>query len=135
MVGRWLMGEAMPQESNRITLKRDVRDRFGLRVPNVHFNDHQNYLAMREHPYVAGGSVYDAAMRRARSGSAPYPAGHNLDTARMRARPEDGHRKRVRPRAGCAEPIRVRWQRDEHRGGSERGADGSRARPTSPRRC
>ena len=73
MVGRWLMGEAMPQESNRITLKRDVRDRFGLRVPNVHFNDHQNYLAMREHPYAAGGSVYDAAMRRARSGSAPYP--------------------------------------------------------------
>jgi hypothetical protein len=45
------------------------------------------------------------------------------------------HRKRVRPRAGCAEPIRVRWQRDEHRGGSERGADGSRARPTPPRRC
>lgn len=130
-----LMGEAMPQESNRITLKRDVRDRFGLRVPNLHFNDHQNYVAMREHPYAAGGSVYDAAMRRARSGSAPYPAGHNLDTARMRARPEDGHRKRVRPRAGCAEPIRVRWQRDEHRGGSERGADGSRARPTSPRRC
>lgn len=41
MVGRWLMGEAMPQESNRITLKRDG---FGLRVPNVHFNDHQNYL-------------------------------------------------------------------------------------------
>jgi len=66
---------------------------------------------------------------------APYPAGHNLDTARMRAQPEDGHRKRVRPRAGCAEPIRVRWQRDEHRGGSERGADGSRARPTSPRCC
>ena len=69
MVGRWLMGEAMPQESNRITLKCDVRDRFGLRVPNVHFNDHQNYLAMREHPYAAGGSVYDAAMRRAHSGS------------------------------------------------------------------
>ena len=135
MVGRWLMGEAMPQESNRITLKRDVHDWFGLPVPNVHFNDHQNYSAMRGHPYAAGGSVYDAAMRRARSGSAPYPAGHNLDTARMRARPEDRHRKRVRPRAGCAEPIRVRWQRDEHRDGSERGADGSRARPTSRRCC
>lgn len=129
MAGRWLMGGAMPQESNRITLKRDG---FGLRVPDVHFNDHQNYLAMREHPDAAGGTVYDAAMRRARSGFAPYPAGHKLDIAGLRARPEDGHRKRVRPRAGCAEPIRVRWQRDEHRGGSERGADGSRARPTSP---
>jgi choline dehydrogenase-like flavoprotein len=84
------MGEAMPQESNRITLKRDVRDRFGLRVPNVHFNDHQNCLAMREHPYAAGGSVYDAAMRRAGSGSAPYRTRHNLGTARVRARPEDG---------------------------------------------
>jgi hypothetical protein len=61
------MGEAMPQESNRITLKRDVRDRFVLRVRNVHFNDHQK----------------------------------------------------------C----------DEHRGDSGRGADGNRARPTSPRRC
>lgn len=86
----WLVGEAMSQESNRITLKRDVRDRFGLRVPNVHFNDHQNYLAMREHPYAAGGSVYDAAMRRARSGSARYPTRHNLGATRMRARPEDG---------------------------------------------
>ena len=54
------MGEAMPQESNRITLK---RDRFGLRVPNMHFNDHQNYLAMCEHPYAAGGSVYETTLR------------------------------------------------------------------------
>ena len=60
MVRRWLMGEAMPQESNRITLK---RDRFGLRVPNMHFNDHQNYLAMCEHPYAAGGSVYETTLR------------------------------------------------------------------------
>ena len=135
MVGRWLMGEAMSQESNWITLKCDVRDRFGLRVPGVHFNDHENYLAMREHRYAAGGSIYDAAMRCACSGSASFPAGHNLDTARMGVRLVDGDRKRVRPRAGCAEPIRVRRQRDERRGGSERGPDGRRAPPSSPRRC
>lgn len=135
MVGRWLMGEAMSQESNWITLERDVRDRSGLRVRSVHLNDHKNYLAMREHRYAARGSVNDAAMRRACSGSASYPAGHNLYTARMRVRLGDRDRKRVRPYAGCAEPVRVRRQRDERRGGNERGPDGRHARPTSPGRC
>ena len=38
----------------------------------------------------AGGSVDYVAMRRALSGSAPYPTRHNLGTTRMSARPEDG---------------------------------------------
>ena len=108
-------------------LERDVRDRFGLRVPNVHFNDHQNYLAMREHPYAAGGSVCDAAMRRARSGSAPYPTRHNLGTARMSARPEDG----IGSEFGRAPDVPNLFVSDgsvmNTEAGSGRGADGSRA--------
>jgi hypothetical protein len=133
MVGIWLVGEAMPQESYRVTLKRDVRDRFGLRVPNVHFNEHRNYLAMREHPYAAGGwstTRCDAQI--------PGPRHIRLVTTSVPLACARGPRTASGtswPRAGCAEPIRVRWQRDEHRGGSERGADGSRAGPTSPRRC
>jgi hypothetical protein len=37
----------------------------------------------------------------------------NLGTDRMSARARGWHRKRVRPRAGCAAPIPVRWQRDD----------------------
>src|SRR6201999_3060421 len=42
MAGMWLVGEDMPQESNRVTLNRDVKDQHGMPVPNVHFDDHAN---------------------------------------------------------------------------------------------
>ena len=87
----WLVGEDMPQETNRVTLNRDVHDQHGLPVPNVHFDDHPNDVAMREHGYAAGR---DRSTRRsARSAShrtPPYPSTHNLGTCRMSARPEDG---------------------------------------------
>src|ERR671930_1226110 len=49
MAGMWLVGEDMPQELNRVTLHPSLKDRFGLPVPNVHFDDHPNDIAMREH--------------------------------------------------------------------------------------
>ena len=90
MAGMWLVGEDMPQESNRVTLNRDVLDQYGRPVPDVHFDDHPNDLAMREHAWTAGQALYDAvgAVRTIRT--PPYPATHNLGTARMSARPEDG---------------------------------------------
>jgi hypothetical protein len=36
----WLVGEDMPQATNRVTLNPDISDRHGLPVPNVHFDDH-----------------------------------------------------------------------------------------------
>ena len=42
MAGMWLVGEDMPQETNRVTLNRDVLDQYGQPVPNVHFDDHPN---------------------------------------------------------------------------------------------
>jgi choline dehydrogenase-like flavoprotein len=84
------VGEDLPRESNRVTLNRDVHDQFGQPVPNVHVDDHPNDTAMREHAYAAGESVYTAvdALRTFRV--SPYPTTHNLGTARMSARPEDG---------------------------------------------
>jgi choline dehydrogenase-like flavoprotein len=90
MAGMFLVGEDMPRETNRITLNRDVHDQFGLPVPNVHFDDHPNDTAMREHAYAAGESVYDAVGATRTFRVPPYPASHNLGTARMSARPEDG---------------------------------------------
>jgi choline dehydrogenase-like flavoprotein len=88
--GCWLVGEDMPQESNRVTLNHDELDQHDLPVANVHFDDHPNDLAMREHAWQAGEALYESvgAVRTIRT--PPYPATHNLGTARMSERPEDG---------------------------------------------
>jgi choline dehydrogenase-like flavoprotein len=90
MAGMLLVGEDLPRESNRVTLSRDVRDQFGQPVPDVHVDDHPNDTAMREHAYAAGESVYRAVGAREVFRVPPYPASHNLGTARMSARPQDG---------------------------------------------
>jgi choline dehydrogenase-like flavoprotein len=90
MAGMWLVGEDMPQGSNRVTLNRDVKDQHGLPVPNVHFDDHANDVAMREHAYAAGESIYGAVDATRTMRVTPYPSTHNLGTCRMSAKPEDG---------------------------------------------
>jgi hypothetical protein len=50
MAGMWLVGEDMPQESNRITLHDTEKDQYGLPVPNVHFDDHPNDIACATTP-------------------------------------------------------------------------------------
>ena len=90
MAGLWLVGEDMPQRTNRVTLNHDELDQYGQRVPNVHFDDHPNDLAMREHAWHAGQALYESvgALRTIRT--PPYPATHNIGTARMSERPQDG---------------------------------------------
>jgi len=90
MAGMWLVGEDMPQESNRVTLNTDVKDKWGLPVVNVHFDDHPNDLAMRAHAYKQGQAVYDAVGATRTFPTPPYPSTHNLGTARMSEKPQDG---------------------------------------------
>ncbi len=90
MAGMWLVGEDMPRESNRVTLHATEKDRFGVPIPNVHFDDHPNDEAMREHGYGRGTAVYEAAGAREVYRTPPYPSTHNLGTCRMSRRPEDG---------------------------------------------
>ena len=88
--GMWLVGEDMPQETNRVTLNTAVTDDHGLPVPNVNFDDHPNDVAMREHAWAAGAAVHEAVGALGHVRTPPYPATHNLGTARMSERPEDG---------------------------------------------
>ena len=90
MAGMWLVGEDMPQETNRVSLHLTEKDQYGMPVPNVHFDDHPNDLAMREHAFKQGSAVYDAvgALRTIRT--PPYPSTHNLGTNRMSEKPQDG---------------------------------------------
>ena len=90
MAGMWLVGEDMPQEKNGVTLHATEKDQFGLPVPNVHFDDHENDIAMREHAYKQGAAVYDAVGATRTFPTPPYPSTHNLGTNRMSANARDG---------------------------------------------
>ncbi|MCH7794138.1 MAG: GMC family oxidoreductase [Proteobacteria bacterium] len=90
MAGMWIVGEDMPQESNAITLHASETDQFGLPVPNVHFDDHPNDIAMRNHAYKQGSAVYDAAGAIRNYEVPPYPSTHNLGTCRMSEKAADG---------------------------------------------
>ena len=90
MAGMWLVGEDMPQEKNAITLHPTEKDQYGLPVPNVHFDDHPNDIAMRNHAYKAGTAVYEAVGALRVIETPPYPSTHNLGTNRMSEKPQDG---------------------------------------------
>ena len=83
--GMWLVGEDMPREGNRITLNDKVKDKWGSAAPNVHFDDHDNDIAMRNHAFAQGEKVYKAAGAIRTFRTPPYPSTHNLGTARMGA--------------------------------------------------
>ena len=88
--GIWITGEDMPQETNRITLNGGVADQHGLPVPNVHFDDHPNDVAMREHAWAQGQKMYEAVGSTGAHRTTPYPSTHNMGTARMSEKPADG---------------------------------------------
>ncbi|MGF1475839.1 MAG: GMC family oxidoreductase [Geminicoccaceae bacterium] len=90
MAGMWLVGEDMPQESNAVTLNTEVMDQHGLPVPNVHFDDHANDVAMRNHAYAQGSAIYDAVGATRTMPTPPYPSTHNLGTNRMSEDPAKG---------------------------------------------
>jgi choline dehydrogenase-like flavoprotein len=90
MAGMWLVGEDMPQETNRITLNAEVKDKNGMPVANVHFDDHPNDVAMRAHAQRQGAAMYDAVGATRTIPTPPYPSTHNLGTNRMSEKPRDG---------------------------------------------
>jgi choline dehydrogenase-like flavoprotein len=90
MAGLWIVGEDMPQENNRISLHPELKDKYGMPVPDVAFSDHPNDTAMRDHAYSRGIALYDAVGATRTFPTPPYPSTHNLGTNRMSEKPEDG---------------------------------------------
>lgn len=90
MAGLWIVGEDMPQESNAVTLHAEIKDQHGLPVPNVHFDDHPNDVAMREHAWAQSRALYEAVGATRTFPTPPYPSTHNLGTNRMSENPRDG---------------------------------------------
>ena len=90
MAGMWIVGEDMPQEKNAVTLHKEMKDAYGMPIPNVHFDDHPNDIAMRNHAYKQGMAIYDAVGATRSFPTPPYPSTHNLGTNRMSAEAKDG---------------------------------------------
>ena len=89
LAGMWLVGEDMPRETNRVTLNSNVKDKWGNAAPNVHYDDHENDIAMREHAFTQGQRVYQAAGAIKTFRTPPYPSTHNMGTCRMGAAAKD----------------------------------------------
>ncbi len=90
MAGMWIVGEDMPQETNRITLDPKLKDKYGMAAASVHFDDHANDVAMRNHAYGQGSAIYAAVGAVRTFPTPPYPSTHNLGTNRMSAKARDG---------------------------------------------
>ncbi len=90
MAGMWIVGEDMPQATNAVTLHPTTKDQHGLPVPNVHYDDHVNDVAMREHAFRQGRAIYEAVGATDVYEVPPYPSTHNLGTNRMSEKPRDG---------------------------------------------
>jgi choline dehydrogenase-like flavoprotein len=90
MAGLWIVGEDMPQESNRVALDPAVKDSWGMPVPNVHYDDHPNDTKMREYALAKGQKLYQSIGAKKTHPVRPYPTTHNLGTNRMAAKAKDG---------------------------------------------
>lgn len=90
MAGLWIVGEDMPRAENRITLHKDEKDAHGMPIADVHFDDHPNDTAMRNHAYKQATALYDAVGATRSFPTPPYPSTHNLGTNRMSEKAEDG---------------------------------------------
>ena len=90
MAGMWLIGEDMPRETNRITLDPKAKDKLGLPVASVHYDDHPNDIAMRAHAVRQGSAVYTAVGATRLIPTPPYPSTHNMGTNRMSENARDG---------------------------------------------
>ena len=97
----WIVGEAMPQATNRVALPDLTTDQWGLPAPNVHCDNHANDVAMRTYAREHAENLYEAVGAVDHHRTPPYPTTRNLQTCRMSANAEDG----VFDRRGCAHDV------------------------------
>ena len=88
--GMWLVGEDLPQSGNGVTLHPTEKDQHRMPVPVVHFQDHPNDIAMRNHAYKAGTAVYQSLGATQVFELPPFPSTHNMGTCRQSEKAPDG---------------------------------------------
>ena len=73
-----------------ISLHPTEKDQHGLPVPVVHFTDHANDFAMRNHAFKAGRAIYESLGATEVFELPPFPSTHNMGTCRQSENPRDG---------------------------------------------
>ena len=85
-----VMGEDLAEADNRISLHPTEKDQYGMPAPLVHYREHANTIAMRNHATVQSRKLYEALgaieIWHVKGGSAT----HNMGTARMSNDPAAG---------------------------------------------
>ncbi|TRZ99603.1 MAG: GMC family oxidoreductase [Rhodocyclaceae bacterium] len=90
LAGLLVMGEDMPQASNRITLSKTGKDRHGLPIASIHLTHHANDLAMTTHAVGRADALYQSVGAQQIYHADSSGLTHNLGTNRMSARPDEG---------------------------------------------
>ena len=88
--GALICGEDISQADNRITLHANRKDKHGLPIPVVHYRDHANNRAMREHAISTTTAIYDAVGAKKVFPVPMLSAAHNMGTCRMAETEADG---------------------------------------------
>src|SRR5258708_22913918 len=88
--GMWLVGEDLPQAGNGVTLHATEKDKHGMPIPVVHFKDHANDVAMRNHAFKAGTAVYQSLGATQVFELPPFPSTHNIGTCRQSEKAQYG---------------------------------------------
>ena len=90
VAGVWIIGEDMPRETNRVTLHAERKDRFGMPIPDVHVDDHENDIAMVNHGFQQCDALYKSIGAKRTVHRLPFPSTHNMGTNRMSENARDG---------------------------------------------
>ena len=90
MAGMYGLGEDMPQLKNRISLHPTRVDKFGVPLAQVYYDPHDNDIAMLEHSYKSMENIHMHAGAVKSYHTPPFPASHNMGTARMSLDPAYG---------------------------------------------
>ncbi len=84
MAAMLIVGEDPPMETNSITLHLTRKDRYGLPVPVVHYEHHDNSKRMLRYGLERGRRIYEAlGAEQVLEMVDVFPATHNMGTARM----------------------------------------------------
>ena len=126
--GMWICGEDLPQAGNRITRDATKKDRFGLAIPHVHYDDHVNDKRMRNHAFTQGRALYDALGAEKVYEATPFASGHNMGSCRMSEQARGRGLQQVGPDPRDPEPVHLGRQPVQHQRRPQPDPDDRRAR-------
>ena len=84
MAALLIVGEDPPMQTNSITLHPEKQDQYGLPIPVVHYEHHDNSRKMLSYGLERGRRIYEAlGAEQVIEMVDVFPATHNMGTARM----------------------------------------------------